>query len=300
MLPLLLAGLAMAALGLFLYWKLTKGEGENSSSSFFGSGDSESGSDQSQNQNKLREERSRRNNLIDRLVDSIKFASREMVTQNQVQGSRPRKSIVPTGNYNVRPLRGVAEFASLLPSSHMLDDNHFYAQLATNKLMVGEFIEYHGKAHNTLVVAVDGSGSMENSGRVQWSMGLVERLIDRCIEIGAEMFFVVFSDYIRGSYHVFDKKSAEEIRGRLGSVLSPRGGTDINITLKKIFEIVDEGKFAEARILLVTDGTEGVDEENILKELSKRKIFLHTVCIAGEREDLKRISSEYDRLGMYG
>lgn len=296
LIPLIAAGTIALATWL-LYQLLKKNKKSSERKGFMSSGakakDNESG------RGNYEDEQSRRKALIDVIVKSVEFAAKEMVTNKRMKGLRSRKSLVPNSNYNVRPIGNLNEFVSLLPQGHLMDDDHFYAKLASKKLMVGEFVEYYGKAKNTLIAALDASGSMEHYRRYEWAVGLVDRLIQRSIDLDAEIFLVVFTDYIRNVYHAHDKKTAEELRKNLPKILVPNGGTNINLALSKVFEIVAEGNFTEARVLLVTDGTEGVDEKMIAKEIEENNIFLHTVCIAGERKDLKKISNKYDRLGMF-
>ncbi|NTW22614.1 VWA domain-containing protein [Candidatus Falkowbacteria bacterium] len=310
----LLAGAAAVAAAAALAWYLWKKirnsqeEQQQEQSGFPGNqgegggsrGDNQqSGPSQEERERRAREDMARKNELLRSIVKSIEFSTREVVSDIQLPGTLPRQSIVPTSNYNVRPIKGAGEFSSILPSAHMLDDEQFYGRLSANNLLVSEYHEYYGSGRRVLFAAFDGSGSMEKYGRAQWAIGLCEAIIDRCIEQQAELYLLVYSGVIKGVYHVFDRKSAEAVKRKLREILSPEGGTDINLALDTIFDMIKSGKFDEARALLVTDGTESVDEEHILQRRKTEKVFLHTVSIAGERDDLRRVSSRFDQLAMF-
>ena len=257
-----------------------------------------SGPGQQERERRAKEYWARKNELLQSIVRSIEFSTREVVSDIQIPGTLPRQSIVPTSNFNVRPMKGVGEFSSLLPSGHLFDDDQFYGRIAANSLLVAEYQEYYGNARRVLFAAFDGSGSMEKYGRVEWAIGLCEAIIERCVEQQAEFYLVVYSGVIKGVYRVHDRASAAALKGKLREVLHPDGGTDINLALNTIFDMIGSGKFSEARGLLVTDGTESVDEEQILHRRNSEKVFLHTVSIAGERDDLRRISNKFDQLAM--
>lgn len=302
MLTTLLLG-AAAALAYFLWKKFReKQEGEEQRQQRNGRGDDDdpmSGASPEERRRRAQEEEARRGELLRKIVKSVEFSTREIISDLPIPGTRPRQSIVPTSNFNVRPIKGVGEVSSLLPSSHLLDDDQFYGRLSTNSLMVSEYLEYYGNARHVLYAAFDGSGSMNEYGRVRWAISLCEALIDRCVEQQAEFILIVYSGEIKGVYRVHDRKSALELKRKLGVILSPDGGTDTVLALDTMFDMIKAAGLAEARGLLVTDGTESIEEGPILARRKKEKVFLHTVSIAGQRDDLRRISDRYDRLGMY-
>lgn len=311
----ILAGAAVAAATALAYWlwrKLRKkleeemrrqagefGDGEQS-----GEGDSEEGrrssaAEQAERERRARAEQAKRDELLRSIVRSIDFSTQEMVSDRPLAGTKARQSLVPTRNFSVRPIRGVNEVPAVLPAGQMLDDDQFYGRLATNSLLMGEFQEYYGKARRILCAAFDRSGSMKEHGRAQWARGLCEALVDHCLSQQAEFWLIVFTNRIVGTYRVSDQASAKELKQKLGRILAPDGDTNVNLALDTMFDMIRDGHFAESRGLLVTDGTDAVNEERFRKRRQQEKVFLHTVSIAGDRDDLRRISDRYDQLGMF-
>ncbi|NTU99264.1 VWA domain-containing protein [Candidatus Falkowbacteria bacterium] len=299
---------AIAALAYFLFKKVRKNQEEqgqggskrrNLMDSEEESDDPLSGMSPEERRRHEEQEAEKRKRLLDSVVQSIEFSTKELVSDQPISGAKSRQSLVPNANFNVRPIRGVQECPALLPSAHLLDDDQFYGRLATHGMMVGEYVEYYGKARRVLYAAFDGSGSMKEYGRYQWAMSLCEALIDRCIKQQAEFILIVYSGEIKGVYHIRTLKEAIEVKRKLVSILFPEGGTDIDLALGTIFDMIKESKFIDARALLVTDGTESVDERHILQRRQEENIFLHTVSIAGQRDDLRRVSNRYDQVGMF-
>jgi uncharacterized protein with von Willebrand factor type A (vWA) domain len=239
--------------------------------------------------------------LLEKIVASIQFSTTEIVSEEPIAGTEPERSSIPTSSYNVRPINSMDEFAMLLPSSQLLDDDQFYGQLAAKNLLVGEFQVYRGNAKKVLVALFDGSGSMEHHGRVQWAKSLCQRLIERCLSLNAELILIVFTREVRETHRIIDEASARKVLSRLDNILFPDGGTSIDTAIFAGCDLVEAGKFNEARALLVTDGEDDqIDVNAVKKRLTETNIALHTVCIANDRPDLSSISNRYNQLGMYG
>ncbi|NTW13606.1 MAG: VWA domain-containing protein [Candidatus Moranbacteria bacterium] len=300
----LAAAAAAAAIGWLLAKRKAKRDGPSSEYPPNGTGENGPGGDLSGGEEgEYRNKRSgdlrlRKNELIRRLVDSIRFVETERVSDVPIPGSEPRESMYPVRDISMRPMRGIQEWRRMSPTAQLLPDEQFYAGLAVNSHLVKEYRQYVGKAANALIAVVDASGSMEEFGRVEWAISLVDQLIGRCVKIGAEMILIVYTDTIREVSEVTDQQSADKLRGRLARALHPLGGTDINHALAEAFRIAEEKGFGESKILLVTDGTAGVNGKMVSGRLKELNCTLHTVCIGGDLEDLRKLSSQYDSLEM--
>lgn len=301
----LAAAAAAAAIALLLAKRKADRDGSLAKSRRNDTGKKGSGEDPStgdggfeDHERRIRDLRLRKNDLIRRLVDSIRFIETEKVSDTPTPGSEARESLFPVRDISMRPMRGIQEWRRMSPTTQLLPDDQFYAGLAVNSHLVKEYREYVGKAANALIAVVDASGSMEQFGRVEWAMSLVDQLIDRCVKIGAEMVLIVYSDSVKEVDEVTDKESADTLRRRLRKALNPVGGTDINRALSKAFRVIKEKGFTESKVLLVTDGTAGVDGETAVKRLRELNCTLHTVCIGGDLENLRKISDRYDSLEM--
>lgn len=303
--PWMLVPIAVAAAAL-LAWLLSRGsepeddeggvsvvgsEGDQESEGS-GAGEEESGAYSGED---LETKKSR---LIQDIVDSVQFIVTEKVSDTPLPGADKRPTKIPTGNLRVRPMHGFGDFPQLLPRSYGLDDDQFYGRLAQRSLLVREYYQYYGDAANALIMLVDVSGSMDEYGRASWAKELVERLLERCLGLKATLHLVTFARTVRSTHRASNPEEANALCGALDSILYPDGGTDVERALRHATELVEQEQFTEAKILLVTDGTDGVDPGYFEARLKETNCHLHTVCIAGENHSLKSISEQYDHLEM--
>lgn len=249
--------------------------------------------------NKGRPDRSlTREEMLHEVVLATEFSriEKERVSDAPGLGLKSRPSKIPGSNIQIRPIATLSEVASLLPTAQMLDDDLFYGRLASHSLNITEPLEYYGKSRKALLVLQDVSGSMRENERIAWARGLCSNLIDKCVKEGAEFILITFHSEPELKCHSVTRNEHREIKKRIPDMLVAEGGTDISLAIRCALEVIQKEKLDEARILLVTDGTEMINDQGVLNLVRNRHVFLHTVCIAGDHEQLRKASDRYDLL----
>ena len=234
-----------------------------------------------------------RNELIDRVSRQIQFARGQKISIQRVE------SLVPADDIEMRPIRDMSEVDKLTTQAHAQPDDLFFGQLAGRQLQVVQHLEdqiVEEPAHNVLIMVIDCSGSMGEYERSEWARQLCERLTERCIHENAEVVLITFNDAVRGIYHAKTDAERRSLLTNMGRCIFHDGGTNINIALLAGMDIVERGSFDEARMLLVTDGTVGIDTQEVQQRLRQLKVNLHTIVIAGDHPQLREVSNRYDVL----
>jgi len=244
--------------------------------------------------------------LIQKVVDGVVFTTKQMVIGEKKVGTKRVESEIPADDIEVRKMRGLSELPKVLPGSHALPDDIFYGMAATNKLPVVQHIETrdltepeYGKAHNVLLVLQDISGSMEENDRLSWSIRLNQKLIDKCIEQEAEYVLIPFSNYPYDTVRASTREELEGLKRRVDEIIyDSGGGTSFDNVLLAVVDILERERFAEKRIILVTDGEDSISDD-VVNRLKKSGANLHSIVIAGENSYLRSISDKYDVLREY-
>ncbi|MDD5032945.1 MAG: hypothetical protein PHC85_02440 [Candidatus Pacebacteria bacterium] len=240
----------------------------------------------------------RRNELLERIVRETEFSlgETEVLSDSTDPEAVSRPSIVPTGFIDIRPVQSMEEIRNILPVQQLMDDESFYASLAAHQLLVLQPMEFTVKAKKVLVLLVDRSDSMKELGRVFWAIALVEKMADKCLDAGACLILKVFTEFIESVAKAETPEQFAELKRQLPHLLSPDGGTNIQVALKSAIGELSSSKISEKKILLATDGDCPIDENDLLLSLKENNISLRTVCISGEHAGLMRISEFYDVL----
>jgi len=240
---------------------------------------------------------------LEDLVRATTFTSRQMIVGEKIVGIEEVPSQIPADDIMIRPMNGMGELPRVLPKAQMLPDDMFYAQAAAGQLPVTEHIEHvsltepvWGKSRKVLIVVQDISMSMQEHNRIRWAIRLNERLIDRCSKEDAAYVLLPFSGAPESPRTARNEPERGELRRGLTRVLglSPTG-TNIDAALAAALSHLEEQEYDEIRILLVTDGTEGVSGLTV-ERLKKSGAFLHTVVINPQHDMLQSISNRYDEL----
>ena len=150
-----------------------------------------------------------------------------------------------------------------------------------------------------LLLLQDVSGSMEGM-RIQWSLLLNLLLAKKCRAEKAMFTIIPFDAEIRQSFSA-DPGSVEEYEQlikKLRVLLGYGGGTDVGLALDAGIKYLTkdsekEGILSAGQIVLVTDGTEGVNTQSVLDQLYEQKILLHSVLIGVKHQQLEEISKKF-------
>ena len=244
-----------------------------------------------------------RDQLLEDIVKATTFTSRMMQVGERIVGTQEVPSDIPADDIAVRSMRGMGELPRVLAKVQMLPDDMFYAQAAAGQLPVLEHIEQvsltepiYDKCRKVLLVVQDVSLSMQEHNRIQWAIRLNQRLIDRCGQEDAAYVLLPFSGTPDNPYTARNEPERKDLLGSLTRVLglSPTG-TNIDAALDEALSHLEQQKYNEIRILLVTDGTEGISDMTVGRFQSSGA-FLHTVAINPQGDMLRHVSQRYDVL----
>jgi len=298
MFPLILAGLAMGAAAYFAYKLLQSMRSGGLNLSGGNQAGDEPGSDRTKGFDSIKN----RDDLINKVVNSVVFATKQMVVGQKKVGEERLESEIPADDMEIRKMRGISEISKVVPQANAYNDDLYYGLAATNQLMVTQHIETkdltepeYGKARNILLVLQDISGSMDEYDRIPWSIRLNEKLIERCQKEEAEYALICFDGNPREPHLAKNKLELESLKSQLVYIIRPAGGTSISSALRKGITVLTEEQFAEKQIILVTDGQDGVSF-SLKQEIKTAGASLHAICIAGDNPDLRAISDKYDIL----
>lgn len=244
---------------------------------------------------------SRRHELIEKISSKVTFSQKPVKLKSVKVGERLEPTLFATGESEVRPIQNVGELPRVLPRSHGLPDDMFFGQVASGQLPVVEHLDRvdivedrYGVPRNVLVYLTDVSPSMEEFGRKHWSKFLCERLIDRAEREGAEFVLIPFCQFVCGTHHVRTKEEFAWLRQNLDRLLSIQGGTDIDGVLSAGMDVIEQEDFTGRKLMLVTDGTQGINVRSTVERLRELGIELHAVCIGQVNRDIRTIARHFD------
>ena len=247
---------------------------------------------------------------VQKIVNEINFFEHRVSIQNKV-GEREIPSNIPTGNTRIITMQQIGDLPKALSSELLLEDDMFYQKLATNNILMQQSIEYEGiyeekyiRRKKTLRMLQDISGSTKGA-RIAWSQILNFLLMKKARKARAEESITTFTEQPRESVHAgpAEPASYEQMRHFIDSNLQAGGGTNINNAIMYEFERIEsENKELDveqsAQIVLITDGTEGVDVDVIGQKLKENKVTLHTVILGTSNKQLKSVSSRFHFLDV--
>jgi uncharacterized protein YegL len=244
-------------------------------------------------------------NKLAQVVNSIDLYD-ETITLDRTTGFDFNETKYPADRFVVRPVT-ISELDKMLPSEHGADDETFYAKLSASKNF-GRFFEEEKEItekidvfqKKALLLLQDVSGSMEGM-RIQWSLLLNLLLAKKCRAEKAMFTIIPFDSVIQQSFSA-DPGSVEEYEQliqQLRVLLGYGGGTDVGLALDAGIKYLTkdsekEGMLSAGQILLVTDGTEGVNAQSVLDQLYEQKILLHSVLIGIQHGQLEEISRKFN------
>lgn len=250
--------------------------------------------------------------LIERIVTGVKFATKTAIVDQEVVGTEVVSSMVPADDIGIRPMSSPSELPRVLLGQQALPDDMYYGLMARNQLQVTEHIAHRdltkpvfGPARNVLLSLSDISTSMQTmdaagNSKAGWSIRLNQRLAQRCQEEEAEFILCPFNHGIFATHRGKGREELDRLRFNVPSILGLQGGTSIQQALTDAISLLKDEGFTEARILLITDGEDNIDALALKAMLDEAHISLHTVVLFNHREDLRSISDRYDELSPVG
>lgn len=248
---------------------------------------------------------------VDKIVKEIKFFQKRIVVRHKI-GEEPVASKIPTGDMEIEPIKGFDDLPQALPGELGSDDDMFYAKVATKNILMQQPIEYEGiyedkyfQVRKTLRGLQDCSGSTKGD-RIVWSKILNYLLVEKSQKESAELSITTFTNFPEHTITATpeDQKSYTKVKSFIDDIYD-HGGTSINNAMINELEIIEkENKehkhIQDTQIVLITDGTEGIEEEVIKQKMKDNKVTLHTVILGESNSQLKSVSDKFHYLNIAG
>ncbi len=242
------------------------------------------------------------------IVNQVTFSERNISVPKKV-GEDIQETNVPNGDFEILPLRNVSDLVRILPSELNKEEEMFYASLASGQLLkvqpverIDVFDDRYLRPRRMLRGLQDVSWSMLGE-RIACSQLLESLLSLKAQKSHADMMIRSFSnspkDFISASPD--EQISYNVVRFFIDKQLKLyKDGTNINSAMMYELDLIEEeNKLLDLKhapqnqLVLITDGTEGINEKVILEKMKANNVVLHTVILGKNHEQLKRVSNKY-------
>ena len=176
-----------------------------------------------------------------------------------------------------------------------LPDEIFYAHYSNSKLLLYEKVLEASRG--PIYVLLDKSGSMVGS-KIDWARAVAVALFKKAVEEGRR-FYARFFDSVPYQPIVMKPNAKTRDIVRMLSQLArvkAGGGTDIESAISAaVHDIMRSPKGDEriSDIILITDGEDRINTDNVKSMLEEVDARLHSVVIQGHNPHLQRVSYRY-------
>ncbi|MEM7102156.1 MAG: vWA domain-containing protein [Bacteroidota bacterium] len=243
------------------------------------------------------------NLYVDDIINNAGFSKANVIEVSKKIGEEEIEVGYPTGNFEIRPIQSMDEIPDLLHEQQAYPDDMFFEQLAQGELYVQKDIEskeVFSKEYSALkkhrVVVVDCSGSMlgDNSFRIDFTIKLAKAFVQNAQRNKAISTLIFFSSEILDT---FTAQSADDYRLMLAALDDAdkyRGGTNLDKALMHALDRFETyNMYDDAQVIMITDGTEGINSRATRERMSQFGVKLHTVCVGKYHRQLHRLSDEF-------
>lgn len=246
------------------------------------------------------------------IVQQVSFSERKVSIRKKI-GDESVPSNIPTGDIEIQKMRDLSDLPKALPGHLAADDDIFYPNLATGNVFIQQPVEFQGVYADQFFaprkiyrISQDVSGSTRGD-RIAWSRMLDYLLLRKARNAGADFLLTTFTDSIVESVSATseDMSTFDKANAFINHNIAADGGTNINLAiLDQLRQIEEENEKAKAKqdaqIIIVTDGTEGINEKLITQKIKDNQVKLHTVVLGKRHDQLKRVSDKYHFLDIPG
>ncbi len=251
-------------------------------------------------------------NEILAIVHQVAFSERKVSIHKKI-GEEMVATNIPTGDIDIRRIEQLSDLPKALTSDLGAEDDIFYPKLASNQILMQQPIAYEGvyaeqffAPRRIYRVSQDVSGSTKGD-RIAWSRMLDYLLMRKARAVGADFLLTTFTDKILDSVSATgeDILTFDTANAFIDDAIRADGGTDINMAILDQLESIEKENMTskakqDAQIILVTDGTEDIEEKLIAEKLKENQVKLHTVILGKSHNQLKRVSDKYHFLDIPG
>ncbi len=195
-------------------------------------------------------------------------------------------------------IRGL-EYGSDLERVHysqlVLPDEYFLASYANSKLLLYEKVL--NSARGPIYVLLDKSGSMVGA-KIDWARAVAVALFKKSVEENRRFYARFFDSVAHQPISLKPNTKPREFLKLLSYLARVKagGGTDISGALKAAVEDILSTPRGEERvsdIILITDGEDRLNPEQLEATLRRAEARLHSVIIQGHNPYLKKVSHRY-------
>ncbi|MEB2836163.1 MAG: VWA domain-containing protein [Desulfurococcales archaeon] len=193
---------------------------------------------------------------------------------------------------------GGIEYGSDLERLHYsqlaLPEELFLAKLADSKLLLYE--KALPAAKGPIYVLLDKSGSMIGE-KIDWARAVAVALLQRSAMENRPFYARFFDSTVYPLMKVSKSTHPSEVLDVLKYLATVRAGGGTNITgalLAAIDDVVSASqREAVSDIVIITDGEDRIDVEQVMRSMSKARLNIISVMIQGHNNYLKRLSTRY-------
>lgn len=176
----------------------------------------------------------------------------------------------------------------LIPASLVL----LFAAAIVLQFIYGLYFGKH-KPPQDIVMAVDISGSMIDTDPDNESLNAVEALV-QSLETDKRVAIVTFNDQahvLQPLTPVSDQAMKNQVIGKLDSIGTPNGGTDIGAVLGSTIELIKSAAEEDRKgvVILISDGHSQVDLNQSLAPYKEERIAINTIGMGVENEQGNRL-----------
>lgn len=243
--------------------------------------------------------------LIPELVFQVLHIAATQTDVNVECGQLREKipSLFPSSELEIGMYRDPSQIGNILLEDLMLDDESFFARLATGEIRTIDYYERLMR-HRVMYLLVDVSGSMKETitdrpyPRHIWARGVAIKQLIKALNGEASYFLRYFTDSPGRLWPAKNRVEAQAIIDNLFEVDFSEGGTNIQLALQTAAHDIKEYEkdCAQAEILLLSDGESSLDVKKLEEEFCG-KVRLHTVLIGNtDSASLREISTTYLKL----
>lgn len=202
-----------------------------------------------------------------------------------------------------RPIKDLDEINKLLPVEWIYGTSSYNIhRFLTGEALVRERVTYEEKKQ-LLFVIVDCSGSMKHGERVSKAGGVIMNRLQAVNKGECELYFTFFDSRIYQTLHAFDKVSSKQCMDAVRKGNYSGGSTAIQncigYAITEINSILENRpELDRPELVVVTDGDDTVNKNELLKKLKDENVKLHAFLVAEKNQNLLDAAKASGGLGL--
>lgn len=237
------------------------------------------------------------------LQNMLEIAGKLNFTIHKATKEKVSCSKYPDNDLSISVAQGMEDAKLILPHQFIYDEvGLLQYKIFKKELMKKQYLSRQKRKQCTYLL-LDSSGSMKGIRRT--ALTLVFALIIHSVDMGDKFVLALFDRKIVKEFHIRDKFDAKSCFDDIMGGYYFDGGTDITHAVNHAINVInnstkeDHFDLRDADIMLVTDGEDCVDVEDINSKLEGSKINIHAVAINEASDGVKRIAKTYCKVTVH-